>query len=703
MSFSHLAKKEKATDFLSSKEWEKKYGEKYEKWRKSRWVDSPSETQKFLNHLLPLGHLEGEKRLFPHQAEAVQRAIYCHEHTDLSPILVTLATGTGKTLVMATLISYLRCVGGVDTFVLFCPNTIVRDRLKRDFEGNAVFKEFNLFPSSEKEKLQTLKCSVVEKFENFSNLKGFNVLVANRHQFQKGYNGGNDHLTFLFKEGGDLALFNDEAHNTRGTEYTRMLKQLEGKTKFRLDLTATPDRADEKRPESHEIYELSVVEAITGNYKHNSFINKEYTNYPKLIKDILVQRPDPKSLKLGGVTFEDFKSKKEFEVREINWEEFPRKKNLQLVMDPGAMKMQLKLSVEALNKKKDIAKGRYKPLLFVIAPSVVGAEKAVDMMKRDFNLNPLLVVGEGTNFDKFDKEELRDEAAKLGTEESPYDSVVSVYMLREGWDVPEVSVITFLRGFGSPLFAHQVLGRGLRLIRKNDLLKDNSVQELTVIDHPALNLDHLWNELDALVFEGDKLLRGREFPRDGTEEIQFEGKESFVEQKMVREDLYKLLLPIPDKKSTQSVTIQRGLEFLEDGLKAMKDYKSEDMVIVRSETNSLEQFRPNRKQEVREKKLVVEAFPRDDISKERNKKHITDFLMKWSEEISGNYSPFTIYTGLVYKTLLQGIEKHLCDGNHITSVNPNKLGIILHTLPTLKEIVTFEFNRRIYSEENLNG
>ena len=217
-------KKPLAPNFMTASLWETTYGEDYEKWRKERWNSSPKATQDFLNHVLPLGRVEGEKRLLPHQAEALQRTIYSFEKLNLNPIMATLATGTGKTVVMASVIAWMACqADAVQKFLLFCPNTIVRDRLRRDFESLSVFREFNLFPKAYGKCLKGLSCTIVDGFKNFTNLVGKNLIVANRHQFQSGYQGGHDHLAFLQQDGGKLAVFNDEAHNTRGDEYSRNL------------------------------------------------------------------------------------------------------------------------------------------------------------------------------------------------------------------------------------------------------------------------------------------------------------------------------------------------------------------------------------------------------------------------------------------------------------------------------------------------
>jgi type III restriction enzyme len=68
---------------------------------------------------------------------------------------------------------------------------------------------------------------------------------------------------------------------------------------------------------------------------------------------------------------------------------------------------------------------------------------------------------------KASKEELtllRDQANKIDSFSSPYKAVVSVLMLKEGWDVRNVTTIVGLRAFASQakILPEQTLGRGLR-------------------------------------------------------------------------------------------------------------------------------------------------------------------------------------------------------------------------------------------------
>jgi len=59
----------------------------------------------------------------------------------------------------------------------------------------------------------------------------------------------------------ELAIFNDEAHNTPAPEYDNVPFALSPKSRFRLDTTATPDRADGKTPDSRMIFDYSITDA----------------------------------------------------------------------------------------------------------------------------------------------------------------------------------------------------------------------------------------------------------------------------------------------------------------------------------------------------------------------------------------------------------------------------------------------------------
>ena len=83
--------------------------------------------------------------------------------------------------------------------------------------------------------------------------------------------------------------------------------------------------------------------------------------------------------------------------------------------------------------------------------------------------------------DKEELEKLRKAADEIDKDQSPYKAVVSVLMLREGWDVRNVTTIVGLRPFGadSKILPEQTIGRGLRKMFPLDTL-----EELVVVGTP---------------------------------------------------------------------------------------------------------------------------------------------------------------------------------------------------------------------------
>lgn len=86
---------------------------------------------------------------------------------------------------------------------------------------------------------------------------------------------------------------------------------------------------------------------------------------------------------------------------------------------------------------------------------------------------------------------------------NPYNVIVSVLMLREGWDVRNVKVIVPLRPCGSRTLTEQVLGRGLRKMHAPHVEEDGAItsrdEELYVIEHPsfATVLDEIKDLVDV--------------------------------------------------------------------------------------------------------------------------------------------------------------------------------------------------------------
>ena len=97
--------------------------------------------------------------------------------------------------------------------------------------------------------------------------------------------------------------------------------------------------------------------------------------------------------------------------------------------------------------------------------------------------------------------ERRDSAGNLVTLPNPYNVVVSVMMLKEGWDVRNVKVIVPLRPCGSRTLTEQTLGRGLRKMHPPVIEDDGTAsmasEELYVIEHPSFQ--EILDQIDDLI------------------------------------------------------------------------------------------------------------------------------------------------------------------------------------------------------------
>ena len=458
-------------------------------WRRDGMPGLKAESYKYIEFLTSPDDDQAPRpgTLWAHQWEAFLRVVYAHEILGKAEIgadglLLNIVTGGGKTADIAAVIAWLRIAHSVQKFVLLCPNLIVRDRLEDDFQGGKVFRDRDLLPpwavgaGLGDFDLTTLGSG---KAGGWSSLLSASVILGNIHQFYQSNKSGQSNLSALMN-GPDFALFNDEAHNSPAPEYYETLLRMREKVVLRVDTTATPDRADGKTPDSEMIYEYGVTDALADG----------------IIKTPVVYQPDIKTVQL---TYTDARTGKKRKVEEIDWDEVDRLglNATQWVTDDEPMRQQMAIALRRLEEQERRAKGRYQPILFVVAVCKADAEKAEQTLNKYFKVKALLVTEDSDEVD-------RQKARELGRQHKsgkPYRAVVSVLMLREGWDVPEVGVILLLRKFGSPVYGQQVIGRGLRRVRVKGV-EATEPQICAVVDHPKLEHQWLWDIFNARTREG---------------------------------------------------------------------------------------------------------------------------------------------------------------------------------------------------------
>ncbi len=460
-----------------------KYEDAFRDWRRDGMPGLNADSYKYIEFLTSPDNDQAPRdgTLWPHQWESFLRVVYAHEilgkrEIGADGLLLNVVTGGGKTAVIAALIAWLRVAKDVLKFVMLCPNLIVRDRLEEDFESGKVFKDRDLLPDwgqsgPEDFALTTLGSG---REGGWANLFSATVILGNIHQFYLSNKSGQSNLSALMN-GPEFALFNDEAHNSPAPEYDATLRRMCDRVILRVDTTATPDRADGNAPDSEMIYEYGVTEALADG----------------IIKTPVVYQPDIKTVQL---TYTDARTGEQRRVEEIDWDEVDRLglNATQWVTDDEPMRQQMAIALRRLEEQERRAKDRYQPILFVVAVCKADARKAEQTLNRVFKVKTLLVTEDSD-------EEDRQKARELGRQKKagkPYRAVVSVLMLREGWDVPEVGVILLLRKFGSRVYGQQVVGRGLRRVRAKGIAPDEP-QICAVVDHPKLEHQWLWDIFNA--------------------------------------------------------------------------------------------------------------------------------------------------------------------------------------------------------------
>jgi superfamily II DNA or RNA helicase len=478
-----------------------KHEDAFRDWRRDGRPGLKTESYKYVDFLSSPDDDQAARSgtLWPHQWESFLRLVYAHEILGKSELgadglLLNIVTGGGKTAIIAAVIAWLRIAHGVQKFLLLCPNLIVRDRLEDDFEAGKVFKDRDLLPDWGNCQPQDFVLTTLGSGREggWSSMFSASVILGNIHQFYLSNKSGQSNLSGLMN-GPDFALFNDEAHNSPAPEYEATLKRLREKVVLRVDTTATPDRADGRAPDSDMIFEYSVTDALSD----------------AIIKTPVVYQPDIKTVQL---TYTDARTGEQRKVEEIDWDEVDRLglNATQWVTDDEPMRQQMAIALRRLDEQEHRAKKRYQPILFVVAVCKADAEKAEQTLSKYFKVKTLLVTEDSDEHD-------RQKARELGRQKktaTPYRAVVSVLMLREGWDVPEVGVILLLRKFGSKVYGQQVVGRGLRRVRAQGVTPTEP-QICAIVDHPKLEHQWLWDIFNAKKRTG--VLIDQEF--DETEDL----------------------------------------------------------------------------------------------------------------------------------------------------------------------------------------
>jgi type III restriction enzyme len=377
-------------------------------------------------------------------------------YDDFARYCIKMATGSGKTKVMALAIAwqYFNAVRGegadyAQTFLILAPNVIVFERLKNDFAGGDIFKADPVVPRN----LQTfwdLDCVMRGEGER-AYAEGL-LFLSNIQQFYERPARGKDAepeimtallgpkpatepvsegATFMERiaeRDGRLMVVNDEAHHTHDeeSEWNGIIRTLHGKTPLamQLDVTATP-RFQKGGLFPWTIFDYPLKQAIVDNVVKRPV--KGITTITEAKSD------DP------GIRYEGF-----LVAAVARWREY----------------------------RDALAPLRRRPLLFVMMNSTQEADEVAAYLQTkypdDLGGDKTLVIHTDNTGEVSKKhlEAARRLAHQVDQESSGVNAIVSVLMLREGWDVQNVTVVLGLRPYSSKanILPEQTIGRGLRLM-----------------------------------------------------------------------------------------------------------------------------------------------------------------------------------------------------------------------------------------------
>jgi len=388
--------------------------------------------------------------------------------------VLKLATGAGKTKVLGLLMawSYFHKLyeDGSDlstNFLLIAPNIIVLDRLKDDFEGLRVFHTDPILPPNGyggHNWHDDFQVTVHIQDEVGHVSTAGNLFLTNVHRVYEGgaapslddadltsyflgakpagktIDSGLD-LGKVIRDLNDLVVLNDEAHHIHDQslawfqaieDLSQRLRQKGSKLSIQIDVTATP-RHENGAVFVGTVCSYPLVEAIRQGIVKTPVLPDEASRsklHEHPSDDIAERFAD--HIKLGY----------------LEW------KKLYDKYAPLGKKAILFVMTTETSESDDVAAYMEREY-----PDLAGAILVIHT-----NRQGELKEDQKTKAAKDEVEKLRAASRSIDDSSNPYKVVVSVLMLREGWDVQNVVAMVGLRPFSasSGILPEQALGRGLR-------------------------------------------------------------------------------------------------------------------------------------------------------------------------------------------------------------------------------------------------
>ncbi|HFQ94016.1 MAG TPA: hypothetical protein ENK32_08410, partial [Anaerolineae bacterium] len=351
--------------------------------------------------------------------------------------------------------------------LLIAPNVIVYERLRSDFAGGKIFRADPVIPPSLKI-FWDFDCYLRGDSERASSQGALYVTnIQQLYQREERSDDEPDIMTAMLgpkppaqinavepvdqrilKRSGPVFVVNDEAHHTHDeeNEWNRTIRRLhDGLTPQVTGTSKVP--VTSKAPVASGVIQLDMT--ATPRYSKGSLFTWTIFDYPlkQAIIDNVVKRPIKGVAKGLGETPSDIASVK-----------------YQTYLTAGVHRWR--------EYRDKLARLKRKPVLFIMMNSTKDADDVADYLRAkypgDFAGDKLHVIHTNRQGDvsKRDLELAREVAKTIDDPDNPTNCIVSVLMLREGWDVQSVTVIVGLRPYTSKanILPEQTIGRGLRLM-----------------------------------------------------------------------------------------------------------------------------------------------------------------------------------------------------------------------------------------------
>ncbi|WP_165077691.1 MULTISPECIES: DEAD/DEAH box helicase family protein [unclassified Desulfovibrio] len=473
--------------------------------RDSGYVGASDTSRSLLNwwfkepHMLPTfeGPLKEFKYYFA-QREALETIIYLHDVVgtkdkfDLMRFdasgrvssgmfdetwpryVIKMATGSGKTKVMALALawSYFHKLYEPDSdlsrnFLLITPNIIVLDRIYKDFQVLRIFFSDPVLPDN--------------GYDGRSWRDDFQLTLHKQDEARVTRPVGNIFLTNIHRVyAGNESLPTAEDNDSRA--YFLGPKPVTATTDSKVDLGMIVRDIDELmviNDEAHHIHDASLTWFKSIEDIHNQLLQKDKSLSLQL--DVTAT-PKHNNGAIFVQTVADYPLVEAIAQNVVKHPVLPDKPSREKLTEKQSAKFTEKyadyLDLGVIEWRKSYAeheKVGKKAILFVMTDDTRNCDEVAEYLEETYHdlKGGVLVIhtkdnGEiseaSTGKKKEELERLRDLSNRIDDADNPYKAIVSVLMLKEGWDVRNVTTIVGLRAYSakSNILPEQTLGRGLR-------------------------------------------------------------------------------------------------------------------------------------------------------------------------------------------------------------------------------------------------